>query len=212
MSTWRTTKILLGCGVVGPLLFIVVFLIEGATRAGYRPWHHFVSQLSLSDQGWMQIVNFIVCGVLVLAYAGGLRRVLGSTAGSVLMGLFGLGLVVAGVFVTDPTLGYPPGAGAAPTAHGAVHGLAGLVTFMSVALAAIVLSRRFSGGWRWYSVISGVLVIVLFIAFLTLASLDQRGTLTNAPVGLVQRIAIIVGWVWAASTAYRLLRRAATHA
>jgi hypothetical protein len=31
------TRVLLACGVIGPLLFIIVFLIEGATRPGHKP-------------------------------------------------------------------------------------------------------------------------------------------------------------------------------
>ena len=62
-------RLLLACGALGPLLFIVVFLIEGATRPNYSAWHHFVSSLSLGEGGWMQITNFLLCGVLVLCFA-----------------------------------------------------------------------------------------------------------------------------------------------
>jgi hypothetical protein len=66
---------LLAGGVVAPLLFIVVFLIEGTTRPGYSVWRNAVSDLGLSNQGWEQIANFLVCGLLVLGFAVGLRRV-----------------------------------------------------------------------------------------------------------------------------------------
>lgn len=60
----------------------------------------------------MQIANFLVCGALVLAYAFGLRRALGSGVGSrsapILLGIFGACLIGSGIFVTDPILGYPP--------------------------------------------------------------------------------------------------------
>ena len=60
----------------------------------------------------MQMTNFIVCGALVLGFAIGLGRVLrtgrGSTWGPILLGIFGLCLIGAGLFVTDPLLGYPP--------------------------------------------------------------------------------------------------------
>jgi hypothetical protein len=39
------TRALLACGVIGPLLFISVFLLEGATRPGYSAWRHVVSAL-----------------------------------------------------------------------------------------------------------------------------------------------------------------------
>src|SRR5713226_1210286 len=69
------TRLLIACGAVGPLLFIIVLLIEGATRPGYSAWHNYGSSLSLGDQGWMQITNFLVCGLLTLCFAIGLRQV-----------------------------------------------------------------------------------------------------------------------------------------
>ena len=102
----RSTEFLLLCGVIGPLLFILVFLIEGATRPGYSAWRTDVSYLALSNQGWEQIANFIVCGSLCIAFAVGLWQIWrtgrASVWGPLLIGLFGLGLLIAGVFVTDP--------------------------------------------------------------------------------------------------------------
>ncbi len=69
------TEFLLLCGVIGPLLFILVLLIEGATRPGYSAWRTAGSYLALSNQGWEQIANFIVCGSLIIAFAVGLRRI-----------------------------------------------------------------------------------------------------------------------------------------
>src|SRR6266550_8344454 len=87
---------LLYAGVVGPLLFIVVFLLEGFTRPGYSQWRHYVSQLATGDGGWMQVVNFLVCGTLVIAFAIALRETIkgtrGSIGGPVLIGLFGTAL------------------------------------------------------------------------------------------------------------------------
>jgi hypothetical protein len=213
-----TTRLLIAGGAIGPLLFIVVLLIEGATRPGYNAWHNYGSSLSLGDQGWMQIANFLVCGLLVLCFAVGLRRVLPSGKGSVwgplLLGLFGLSLIVAGLFVTDPGLGYPPGThGSGPqTLHGTIHGVAGLVAFSSVAAASFVLARRFAGdpdwkGWAPYSILTGVLVVVLFVAMTVVSALDENGVLPNSPTGLLQRIAIIAGWGWVCLLAIQLLRK-----
>src|SRR5262245_29812033 len=106
------TRTLLVCGVIAGPLFIIVFLLEGPTRANYNPLRHPISSLALGEQGWVQTANFIVTGLLMLAYAVGLRRALqprgGSWWGPVLVGVIAIGLIGAGFFPTDPVSGYPP--------------------------------------------------------------------------------------------------------
>jgi hypothetical membrane protein len=210
------TRLLIAGGAIGPLLFIIVLLIEGATRPGYSAWHHYGSTLSLGPGGWVQITNFIVCGLLTLCFAIGLRQVFrtgkGAVWGPILLGVFGVALIVAGVFVTDPSQGYPPGTHTSglQTLHGTIHGIAGLVTFGSLAIAIFVLARRFAGdphwkGWALYSLVTGVLVAVSFIAATVVSALDESGVFPGSPTGLVQRIGIIAGWVWIALLAIRLL-------
>ncbi|HEV2457500.1 MAG TPA: DUF998 domain-containing protein [Ktedonobacterales bacterium] len=206
----RTTRLLLLGGVVGPALFVVVLLIEGTTRPGYSAWHNFGSQLSLSSQGWEQVANFLMCGLLCLGFAVGLRWALGSgkgaVAGPVALAVFGAALVVAGIFKTDPGLGYPPGVPApagGPTPHGAVHALAGLFAFVSLAVACFALARRFAGDTRWrgwaaYSIVTGV-VVVLSLVVSNVPSLSDFA-------GLIQRIGIVGGWTWIVLLAARLLR------
>src|SRR5947209_4958084 len=103
-----STPLLVSCGAVGALSFIATFLVEGATRPGYSAWRHYVSQLATGDGGWVQTVNFLVCGALMLAFSVGLWRALppgrSGRVAAVLVGFFGAGLLVAGTFVTDPAL------------------------------------------------------------------------------------------------------------
>jgi hypothetical protein len=46
------TKTLLACGVIAGPLFVLVFVVEGATRADYDPLRHPVSSLALGYWGW----------------------------------------------------------------------------------------------------------------------------------------------------------------
>lgn len=212
-----STESLLLCGVIGPPLFYVVLLIEGATRPGYNAIQTQGSYLALTDQGWEQIANFIVFGLLCIAFAVGLRRIWrtgrASVWGPLLIGLFGLGLVVAGVFVTDPGDGYPPGAplnGSPQTWHGWVHGINALVFFNVVLPAAcFVLSRRFAADpqnrrWATYSWVTGALILLISlpIGLIVLPFAYKAGL----PVvdGLIQRFLIFIGWAWLALTALRL--------
>jgi hypothetical membrane protein len=203
-------RLLLYAGIIGPLLFIVVFLVEGLTRPGYSAWRHYVSQLATGPGGWVQVVNFLMCGTLVVAFAVGLRLATRSVAAPILLGLFGIGLIVAGVFSTDPALGYPPGVPVVHTTHGMIHGLAGLASFSLLPAATFVMAAWFARTssprrWVWYSLGVGVLMIVTFIASTTFSTLDATGVVPNAPTGFLQRIAIIAGWTWIAMVAWRLI-------
>ncbi|HKV59861.1 MAG TPA: DUF998 domain-containing protein, partial [Ktedonobacteraceae bacterium] len=164
------------------------------------------------------IVNFLICGVLTLCFAFGLRQVFRSGKGAVwgplLLGIFGLSLIIAGLFVTDPSLGYyPPGTSSSTqTLHGMIHGANAPLAFGSLTIAIFVLARRFASdpawrGWALYSLVTGIICVVSFIACLTVAVLDEKGILPQSPAGLLERVAIIVGWGWLALLALRLLRQ-----
>jgi hypothetical protein len=205
------TRLLLACGAIGSLLNIIVLLILGATRPGYNAWQIPDSSLELGEGGWMQITNYIVCGVLLLGFAIGLRRVLrtgrGSTWGPILFGIFGLTFIGIGIFVTDPVLGYPPGASSIPTVAGTLHNLFSQLQFISQIAACFVLARReaadpASRGWAWYSIATGLLVAASDVVFVLTFKL-----LNGGPVGLIARIGIIVGGSWIALLALRLLNK-----
>jgi hypothetical protein len=197
------TRLLIAGGALGPLLFILVFLVEGATRRGYRAWCQMVSELCLGKRGWVQVANFLICGLLLLGFSVGLGQVLpsgpGALWGPILLGLFGLGLILSGLFVGEPH-----------TPQGMIHVLAGLLVFSSLPLASFVLAWRFASnpawhGWALYSLVTGVVVVGLFITTSTVSNLDQKGMLDNAPTGLLQRLTILAGWSWIALLALRYL-------
>ena len=75
-------RLLLACGVIGPLLNSVVILVLGATRPGYNAWQIPDSNLELGEGGWIQITNYLITGALMLGFAIGLRRVLRTGRGS----------------------------------------------------------------------------------------------------------------------------------
>jgi hypothetical protein len=203
--------LLLG-GVIGPPLFVLVFLVEGATRPGYSAWRDFVSALSLGDQGWEQIANFLVCGLLTLGFAIGLRRALrsgsGATWGPLLMGMFGFGLLFASI----PPLPTAILAGPSGVKLQTIHELASLVVFTALPAACFVLARRFAtesgwSDWATFSTMTGIAVVALFAATITTSALNEQGIVLTAPTGLLQRIAIIVGWGWMSLLATRLFVR-----
>ncbi|GAA3466955.1 DUF998 domain-containing protein [Nonomuraea roseola] len=206
---------LLVCGAIAGPLFVVVFLITGATRAGYDPLRHPVSSLALGDLGWTQVATFVVAGVLTVAFAVGLRRALrpfgGSTWGPVLVGIWGAGLIGAGVFATDPISGYPPGTPDRLTkygsAHAALHDVVSMLAFVALVAACFVFARRFAGWgsplWAAYSAVTGIVFTGAFV--LSGMGFEQTEGLVNV-AGLFQRISITAGWCWLSLLALHLLR------
>jgi hypothetical protein len=199
----RTTRSLLGGGVLAGPLFIILVVAQEATRAGFDPKRHALSQLSTGDLGWLQIANFIGTGLLFLGCAVGMRRVLteGRAArwGPRLVGVFGVALVWGGVFVTDPVNGYPPGTPEDTvdfTWHGILHGLAPTVAGIAVVAACIVFARRFAAngerGWAGYSVASAAVYLIL--AFAAFPAGDFRLMLAGG----------VLAWGWISVVAAKL--------
>jgi Fe2+ transport system protein B len=205
---------LLYAGVAGPPLFIAVLLVAGATRRDYVAWRHFGSQLALGPGGWVQVVNFLICGSLVVLFAIGLGQRLQGTRGGliapILFAIFGLLLLVAGLFSTDPVLGYPPGASELSTARGTIHTIAGVITFILLPITCFVMAWHFaaeagSAAWVAYSVVVGLVALFSMITAFGSMGMAQAGRLRNPMPGLFQRVAIIAGWTWIAAVAWHFL-------
>ena len=214
MTKTIKTKTLLVCGVIAGPLFVAAFLIEGATRTGYDPLRHPVSSLAFGDWGWTQRANFLITGLLTLAFAVGLRRVLrplgGPTGGTLMVGAYAIGLLGAGVFVTDPMNGYPPGTPDRRlhySVHGVLHDLFSTLVFLGLPVACFVFGRWFAArgerGWGTYSLVTGTVFLGAFVLFS--AGFRQAEGLVDV-AGLFQRVALIVGFGWLTVLAVRFLR------
>ncbi len=204
-KTLSLTRILLLCGAIAGPLFILTVLIQDYTRPGFDPRLDPLSLLSLGDWGWVQIVNFVLAGVLNLLYAVGLWRRLhtgrAGTWGPILIGAYGFGLILVGVFRTDPANGFPPGAIAptGPSWHGVIHALGGLFVFVVLAAALGVFVRFFlerkERWWAFYCLASAVLLLLFFFGGINSAVLMAR----------FLRLATLCGWMAASVIAIKLL-------
>ena len=201
-------KRLLTAGAAAGPVYILVGIAQILTRDGFDVRRHALSLLSNGRFGWIQIANFIVCGLLVIAGACGVReRLRGQRAGTwgpVLLSAYGLGLIGAGIFVADPASGFPPGspaqAGLSPS--GVLHFVSGAFGFYSLIAACFVFARRFAAmgrpGWTAWSVFAGV---AFFVSFAAIAS----GSSSSA-VMLAFYAAVALIWTWHATLSLALLR------
>ncbi len=201
------TKALVFCGILTGPLFFAVAIIQAVTRPGYNIRLNAISQLSLGDLGWIQITSFLLTGLLAVACAVGTRRLLkgqkGGTWGAILIGTFGLGLIVAGIFPPDPGFGFPPGAPAGPgpmpmSGHADLHAVGFFLSMLSLIINCFVFTSKFGSlgqrGWMAYSIASAVATIALI-------------ALTNVFMswaGVIVALAGAVAFGWVSATAARL--------
>jgi len=202
-------KRLLVCGLAAGPVYLTVGLAQVLTRDGFDVRRHALSLLSNGELGWIQIANFLVTGLLVLAGAAGVRRALhpgrGGTWGPLLLAVYGVGLIGAGVFVADPGRGFPPGTPEVVrgmSRSGLLHFVFGGIGFYALIAACFVFARRFAGqrrpAWTAYSVFTGV---AFFIAFAAIAS----GS-TSAVTMLAFYAAVVWVWIWHTAVFASVLR------
>lgn len=212
-SAARITKSLAGYGILAGPCFVTVSLAQALTREGFDITRHAWSLLSNGNLGWIQITNFVLTGLMTIAFSVGLRRALkqgpGATWTPRLIAAYGVSLVLAGVFRADPAAGFPAGTPHDATAislSGTLHFAFGGIGFLGMVAACLVVARRFaaagSRAWTWFSLLTGV---VFLVAFGGIASGSG-----NAATILGFVAAVVLAWTWMTALAvyaYRL----ATH-
>ncbi|MGS0687786.1 DUF998 domain-containing protein [Nakamurella sp. GG22] len=232
----RSTAGLLRCGVLAGPLFVLVAAAQVFTVEGFDIARQPLSLLSLGDTGWIQIANFIISGLLVLAFAVGLRRTLasgrgralasgrgralasgrgrtlasgrGRTWGPLLIGGYGAGLVVAGIFPPDPSQGFPAGAPAGNpdqlSTHSMLHGVGFALAFGCLVAACLVFARRFAAsgesGWAVYCVVTAI------------ASALLAGWPSQDGASIRYAIAAVAAWAFVTALAVRVRRIDTEHA
>jgi hypothetical protein len=200
---------LLTAGVIAGPLFIVAPLIQAFARQGFDLTRHAISMLLLGNLGWIQFANFEVTGLLALLYAVGMWRRLhpsrAGTWGPILVGAYGVLLIIAGIFPPDAAFGFPPGApdamSTAASGHANLHAMAFLLLLVCVIAASFVFVRRFASirQWDWmaYCIATGVAGPVLFLLGAAMTPAGKSGL-------PLLGVAILIS-AWIAIVAARLL-------
>ncbi|MFD8141625.1 DUF998 domain-containing protein [Streptomyces sp. NPDC059708] len=161
-------------GVAAGPVFLAAGIAQGLARDGFDFTRNAISQLALGETGRLQTASFVLTGALLIAGAAGLRKALGGgpggTWGPALVGVFGLSFWLAAAFPADPGAGFPAGAPEVPvmSGHGAVHMFGGMVGYLALCAAFLVLARPLAArglrGWAAASRIAPVAVLAGFAA------------------------------------------------
>ena len=214
-NTLRLTSSLLIGGIVAGPIYILVGTLEILTRPGFDMTRHDLSLMANGDWGWVHIVLLIGTGLLTIGAAIGLwralRRSTGGTWGPLLIGLYGLGLVGAGVFTADPAFGFPPGTAAdyhAVSWHGLLHLMSGAIGFLGLIAACMVFARRFGRlGKRGLAAYSGATGVLYLAAFAGIAAGSNGPRAVVTFVILAFTAAVVLGWAWISAVTTLVMRQ-----
>lgn len=208
------TKLLLTGGMLAGPIYVIVGAAQLLTREGFDVTRHPLSMMSLGNLGWIQIANFILTGLLVIAGAVGMGRLarsgMSSRWGSLLIGIYGLGVVGGGIFLTDPALGFPPGTpDAYPETmswHGLLHFIFGQIGFLALIIASFVFARYFAKlglrRWAMFSTLTGALFLFAIMSTVAMAGGDGSvGAL------LALYAAVLLAWIWLSALSYHMMSK-----
>jgi hypothetical protein len=180
--------------------FIFALVALHFLRPDYNPISRFVSEYAVGPYGLLMTSAFASLSLgslaLVIGLYQGVARSGRSRLGLVLLAIWGVGVLIAGIFPADLQ-------SAPETTTGRLHERASGLAFLSLILATLLLSWRFKQDAHWSSfhrpaVILSLMILVALIGLFLLNS--------TRFAGLSQRIFIIALLVWLLRTAAHLRR------
>lgn len=189
-------------GAFGVLVFLAVVVVLHVARRDISPVDGFVSDYANGGTGLLFTVAVFAHGAGNVGIAVGLAAELGpgrrACSGVVALGAASVGLLVAGMFRTDPT-------GASASVSGRVHSGAVSLSFLVELVALLIFASVFRAdpGWRAYA--RPTLTLAILAGAVTLWMLVAVEESWAA--GLAERAALAVLIAWEFSIACRLASR-----
>lgn len=184
------------CGIIAPIIFTVMVVIESFLRPGFSQIYSTVSMLGLGHLAILQILNFIIFGLLLISFTIGFSKYLKTRSGKaviILLFTFSVAVILAGVaFLFQWNSPY--------STVILAHSIASIVGFYAIFIAQILTWQALKGSdqdiwrnYRTYSLISG-LVTVLVLFYIPFSPYQ----------GLFERVFIAVWLIWIEVTALKL--------
>lgn len=200
-------RILAICGVIGPILFIMVIFIFGLIRPGYNPVRQHISELGevgAPNGIAFNMAAFLLLGLLMIAFAFGLQHGISEGKGSklvpILIAVSGVGWVGASFFRCD--------AGCVnESVTGMMHDLTAIIPLFGMLMAPLAISPRLKKDSRWqsyrpFSLIMGALAVIFTTVMFSTAVFPALEPYR----GLIQRLTFYTPLLWMEVMAIRLLR------
>jgi hypothetical protein len=175
-------------GMIAPILFVLVFTIEGWLRPGYIPMEMPISALSLGPRGWIQITNFVAFGLLLLLFSRkmflefskeNLKR-----SGPILLIIIALFYLLSGPFVMDHQV----------SLHGTIHNILGVFVFLLMPISIFIFLRQFNKKPDWQILQRWTLVLGIICAAAVVLFMFPVILLFTMPLKIPGWVEIILDW------------------
>jgi len=211
----RVGILLAACGVAAPLIFAAGTITAAASYSGYSHSRQLISELATNDSpvATLANINFVVFGVLIIAFARGLHGGIAderrSAWGPVLFAFSGAANIADAFLPCDR--------GCELTSlPGALHDWVSMFAFLSALAGIYIISRRLGADPRWgqpyarYSVITAGIAFAMLGLWLAIGApsppwMPRIFARVPGVNGTLQRILVVIVLVWIEIMALRLM-------
>ena len=197
--------------VAGVATFIGAVLALHLLQPGLDPANEAVSYYVHGPFGWVLTIGLIALGIGSLCLVFDLARAVDgrwSGTGRWLVGVWGVGVLLGGVFRADP----PGRWSEPPSLAGMIHGNAAMLAFVALPLGAFCLATTFRQNDQWRrdaTLMWGLAVAAGTSLIVFMASLAPVFVRPGPPIllGLSERVLLAVYAVWLATMGIVIARR-----
>ncbi len=162
-----------------------------------------ISEMALGPYGLVLTLAFVLSGLGVLGLAYSIRQLTagawGSRAGSLLIGVYGVGAILSAFFPTDRIDSASDLATLSTT--GMIHSTVALVSFVSAVAGMVILAWTFSKAARWRSLLPWAAVLATGGVSLMLGQIVEP---LSPWAGLLQRLLVTIIAAWLIAAALRV--------
>ncbi len=178
--------------VSAPVLFQAAMVLAQSSQPGYNPLRDTISSMVWGPQGWLQTVNLMLFGALMMGLAWQLRPLLAGSAwarlGGLLLLLVGAEFIILGICPTQSP-------GGAKDAAAVIHGLTVYFVVFSFPAACFLMAKalrvgKLSGFIFPYTIATGIFGTGLMVLGVFLMVRNAHW------FGMLERVLLLNGFIW----------------
>lgn len=176
------------CAILSPVIFVLLSFIAGYITPNYNPLTDPISNLAILQHGWIQTLNFVLSGILMLFLGYSTYKALkGVTKAPVSFIYFGIILILSAIFQTDPN--------GPSTTTGIIHILLFVTAMIVLIISGFVFQAklwRINKGLALYSLFTSITSLLFLLGIFTF----------NSYMGVAQRLLVYPMFIWIAILSY----------